>query len=101
MNCFVEDLLSYNMIQEGAFVLNNVKFNPCDILKFIANTFNPKLVGSTVKIRTGFVSSPEDHASRMSEQFKQLKAREEASQSIISSRSKKSGPLLPSRQSEL
>ena len=97
MNCFVEDLLSYNMIQEGAFVLNHVSFNPCDVLEFIANTFNPKLVGSKVRIRTVFASSPEAHAARMSDQFKQLKAREEASQTVNSSRSKKSGPLLLSR----
>ena len=73
-------------------MLNQVSFNPCDVLKFIANTFNPKLVGSKVKIITGFASSPEAHAARMSEQFKLLKAREEASQTNLSSRSKKSGP---------
>ena len=57
MDCFVEDLLSYNMIQEGAFKLNPKVFDPKDVLKFIQDTFSPKSVSRKVMIATGFLKS--------------------------------------------
>ena len=39
MECFVEDLLSYNMIQSGAFSLKPVNFDPMKVLEFIKSTF--------------------------------------------------------------
>ena len=42
MECFAEDILNYNMIQEGAFQLCPVLFNPISVLEFIKDTFLPK-----------------------------------------------------------
>ena len=35
IGCFVEDILSYNMIQQGAFKLRDVIFDPVQVLEFV------------------------------------------------------------------
>ena len=54
MEIFAEDLLSFNMIQEGAFRLNPQSFNPKDTLNFIKQTFDSKSNNKRVKIITKF-----------------------------------------------
>ena len=39
IECFVEDILNYNMLQEGAFKLKDVNFDPVQVLDFIKSTF--------------------------------------------------------------
>lgn len=39
MECFAEDILSYNMIQSGAFTLKPVNFDLEKVLDFIRMTF--------------------------------------------------------------
>ena len=68
MDCFVEDLLSYNMIQEGAFKLNPKAFDPKEVLQFIKDTFSPKVVSKKVKILTTYLKWSNPHKTRMSKQ---------------------------------
>ena len=68
MDCFVEDLLSYNMIQEGAFKLNPKAFDPKDVLQFIKDTFSPKVVCQKVKIVTAFLPAIYLHKNRLCKQ---------------------------------
>ena len=39
MECFAEDILSYNMIQSGAFTLKPVNFDLANVIEFIRKTF--------------------------------------------------------------
>ena len=56
MECFVEDLLSYNMIQSGAFNLKPVDFNPLKVLEFIKQTFQGKFEQKNLRLTVKFVS---------------------------------------------
>lgn len=55
MECFVEDLLSYNMIKEGVFKLSPVNFDPCHVLEFIDQTFRAKARSKKVDIEVKYV----------------------------------------------
>ena len=54
MECFVEDLLAYKMIQEGAFHLNPISFSPVSVLDFIKSIFGHKTSSKGVTITTSF-----------------------------------------------
>ena len=55
MECFVEDLLSYNMIKSGAFKLNPVDFDPWKVLEFIKETFQEKFRQKNLQISVEFI----------------------------------------------
>ena len=55
MECFVEDLLNYNMIQSGAFNLKPIDFDPLDVLEFIKSTFKEKFRQKNLKISAKYV----------------------------------------------
>ena len=55
MECFIEDLLSYNMIQEGAFQLNPVVFELSKVLDFIKSTFQHKFNQKSLELTVKFV----------------------------------------------
>ena len=52
---FVEDILSHDMIQSGAFTLRPVEFDPLSVLEFIKSTFKEKFKSKNLKLSVKFV----------------------------------------------
>ena len=55
IECFVEDLLNYNMIQSGKFNLKPVNFDPRNVLEFIKSTFKEKFKSKNLQLSVKYV----------------------------------------------
>lgn len=63
MECFVEDLLSINMIQSGAFNLKPVNFELTEVLDFIKMTFEQKFMQKNLQLSVEYVKRLESKES--------------------------------------
>ena len=63
MECFVEDLLSYNMIQSGNFTLKPVDFDVDKVIDFIQFTFQEKFLQKNLQLSVKFVDKLESSLS--------------------------------------
>ena len=55
LECFVEDILNYNMVQSGAFTLKPVNFDPRKVLEFIKSTFKEKFKSKNLELSVKYV----------------------------------------------
>ena len=61
MEYFVEDLLSYNMIQSGKFTIKPVDFDVDTVIDFIQFTFQEKFLQKNLQLSVKFVDKLESN----------------------------------------